>query len=259
MRALVPDASAGDVQYFRVLLDIDCDGEVSYDDFVNAIKDAIAAGEMIVNQDVSPELVAVLKLLNEYVASNNISLAQAFDQFDENKTGYLTHSNLMRMLKTCVPNLSPAERRSLATHLRAMDADGDGRVTLAEFYQAFRLTDLKIIGGSDFSSAIVPYPTSAQAAESFRMVDAAAGGSMREQASEVALVRQQLRDAKAQCAQLEQALKKERESGVALPHGNRGAFPTSLWASFRGKSNLRGSARVCCRSGTTRRSLLSAR
>ena len=53
------------MQYFRVLLDIDCDGEVSYDDFVNAIKDAIAA-EMIVNQDVSPELVAVLKLLNEY-------------------------------------------------------------------------------------------------------------------------------------------------------------------------------------------------
>ena len=235
VRALVPDASAGDVQYFRVLLDIDCDGEVSYDDFVNAIKDAIAAGEMIVNQDVSPELVAVLKLLNEYVASNNISLAQAFDQFDENKTGYLTHSNLMRMLKTCVPNLSPAERRSLATHLRAMDADGDGRVTLAEFYQAFRLTDLKIIGGSDFSSAIVPYPTSAQAAESFRMVDAAAGGSMREQASEVALVRQQLRDAKAQCAQLEQALKKERESGVALPHGESGGVSNLSVGELQGE------------------------
>ena len=43
IRALLPDATAGDVQYIRTLLDIDSDGEVSFTEFVNGVKDAIAA------------------------------------------------------------------------------------------------------------------------------------------------------------------------------------------------------------------------
>ena len=61
-----------------VLLDIDSDGEVSFTEFVNGVKDAIAASNNTHNKS-SPELSAVLKILTDYVSSRGISLAQAFD------------------------------------------------------------------------------------------------------------------------------------------------------------------------------------
>ncbi|ACO65875.1 predicted protein, partial [Micromonas commoda] len=110
IRALLPDATAGDVQYILTLLDIDSDGEVSFTEFLGA----------------------VLKILTDYVSSRGVSLAQAFDEFDSAHTGFLTHNGLIAMLRKLIPNLSNAELKHMAHHLRQMDADGDGRVTLAE-------------------------------------------------------------------------------------------------------------------------------
>jgi Ca2+-binding EF-hand superfamily protein len=38
VRALLPDSTAGDVQYFRALLDVDGDGQVTFAEFVSGIK-----------------------------------------------------------------------------------------------------------------------------------------------------------------------------------------------------------------------------
>ena len=147
IRALLPDATAGDVQYIRSLLDIDSDGEVSFTEFVNGVKDAIAASNNTHDAPASqsPELGAVLKILTDYVSSRGISLAQAFDEFDSAHTGFLTHNGLIAMLKKLVPNLSNAELKHMAHHLRRMDADGDGRVTLAEVYQALRMSEVCLL------------------------------------------------------------------------------------------------------------------
>ena len=70
----------------------------------NAAKDAKTTGH-------SPELNAVLNTLKEYMVANNLSLVQAFHQFDEGNTGYLTLSDLMRMLRKLVPNLPSQAQR----------------------------------------------------------------------------------------------------------------------------------------------------
>jgi len=234
IRALLPDATGGDVQYFSMLLDINCDGVVSYNEFVTTIKEAVAAGALVAAPETgtAPEIVNVLSILKDYIASKNVSLAQAFDQFDEGKTGFLTQRDLMNMVKTLVPALSPAERRHIIHHLRSLDADGDGRVTLAELYQAFRLSEVKRVGGA--SSATAPaYPTSAQAAASFDKADTSAVHQAK-QAGEVAFLRQQLQEAKARCGELERALETERESG-GKGGGNDGATASFSTGELQGE------------------------
>jgi Ca2+-binding EF-hand superfamily protein len=253
LRALMPDASAGDVQYFRMLLDIDGDGEVTFNEFVNGIKDAIAASNTTVHGQTaggSPELAAVLKILKDFVTSNGISLAQAFDQFDQGKTGYLTHSDLLGMLHTLVPNLTAAERKHVVHHLRALDADGDGRITLAELYQAFRMAEVKRGKPEPPQAARAPAPpppqqvwgapqhTSYGGGGGGVSVDAAEMANLREAASEVTYLRQQLRDTKALCAELEGALTRERDTALPqypFPDGGDGGETTFTAGELQGE------------------------
>jgi len=236
LRVVMPDASAGDVQYLRMLLDLDGDGNITFDEFMNGIKDAIAASNTTAHGKTagsSPELAAVLKILKDFVTSNGISLTRAFDQFDQGKTGYLTHYDLLGMLRTLVPNLTGVEIRHVVHHLRTLDADGDGRVTLAELYQAFCMAEVKHVKPEP-QAARQPPPAPQQAwgasdpHASYSEGGGGAGGrggvggadmaemaNLREAAAEVVYLRQQLRDTKALCEELEGSL--AREHDTALP------------------------------------------
>jgi len=168
--------------------------------------------------------------IKDYITSNSSSLAQAFDQFDHGKTGYLTHHDLLQMLRTLVPNLTAAETKHFVHHLRALDADGDGRITLAELYQAFRMAEVKRVKHepappSQPARPAMAAPQQAWGAEqpSYGFggnsggggnVNAAEMANLREAASEVAYLRQQMRDTKALVSELEGALKRERETAI---------------------------------------------
>ena len=122
IRALLPDATSG-AMTIRTLLDIDSDEEVSFTEFVNGVKDAIAASN---NTHDAPHVAIsgarrVLKILTDYVSSRGVSLAQAFDEFCAHRIPHpqRTHSDAQ-----AVPNLSNAELKHMAHHLRQMDADG---------------------------------------------------------------------------------------------------------------------------------------
>jgi Ca2+-binding EF-hand superfamily protein/DNA repair exonuclease SbcCD ATPase subunit len=220
IRALLPDATAGDVQYIRTLLDIDSDGEVSFTEFVNGVKDAIAASNNTHNKS-SPELSAVLKILTDYVSSRGISLAQAFDEFDSAHTGFLTHNGLIMMLRKLIPNLSNAELKHMAHHLREMDADGDGRVTLAEVYQALRMSEVKRVVADPSRLQIAAAPAAANTAEM---------ANLREQAGEVAYLRKQLSDTKALVTALEIDLKREKETAIVPKYPRNDDVSTSFSA-----------------------------
>ena len=248
MRALMPDASAGDLQYFRMVLDLDGDGQVTFNELINGIKDAIAASNTTVHgqtASTSPELAAVLKIFKDYITSNGVSLAQAFDRFDQGKTGYLTHNDLMAMLRTLVPNLTAAELRHVVYHLRSLDADGDGRVTLAELYQALKMAEVRRVKPEPPAAhplppaqpaawGAVPPPSHSPYGASMGADDMA---SLREAAAEVAYLRQQLADSKALCAELEGALKRERDTALPqypFPNGD-GNEPTYTAGELQGE------------------------
>ena len=225
IRALLPDATAGDVQYILTLLDIDSDGEVSFTEFVNGVKDAIAASNNTHDAPTSqsPELGAVLKILTDYVSSRGVSLAQAFDEFDSAHTGFLTHNGLIAMLRKLIPNLSNAELKHMAHHLRQMDADGDGRVTLAEVYQALRMSEVKriVADPSRLQLAVAPATNAAETSTT----------NLRENAGEVAYLRKQLSDAKALVTALEIDLKREKETATVPKYPRGDDVSTSFSAS----------------------------
>lgn len=251
LRVLMPDASAGDVQYFRMLLDVDGDGDVTFDELVRGIKDAIAASNATAHGQTagtSPELEAVLKILKDFVSSNGMSLAQAFDKFDQGKTGYLTHVDLLSMLHTLVPNLTAAEKRHVVHHLRALDADGDGRITLAELYQSFRMAEVKRVKPEPPQAArAAPPPQQAWDAPQHSPYGGSGGGvsvnaaelsTLREAASEAAYLRRQLSDTKALCAELEGALKRERDAALPqypFPDGGDGNETTYTAGELQGE------------------------
>ena len=120
--------------------------------------------------------------------------------------------------------ITAPETKHVVHHLRALDADGDGRVTLPELYQAFRMAEIKVVKpapaapkaaaaapgpGPGRSQAWAPEPTAAHggAGAGAGAVRGGGGGDggasasevahLREAASEVAVLRQQLRDTKA--------------------------------------------------------------
>ena len=144
VRALVPDASPGDVAYFGALLDVDCDGEVTYEELTRTIGEAVKAGAVVSAPERGPsrELLAVLDVMRKYLADFGFDLAEAFHRFDEDKNGFLTHPEIAKMTARLIPTLDAEELKHVVHHLRAMDADGDGRVTLAELYQCFRMSEI---------------------------------------------------------------------------------------------------------------------
>tara|TARA_B110000977_G_scaffold136810_1_gene173758 strand:- start:23770 stop:29397 length:5628 start_codon:yes stop_codon:yes gene_type:complete len=223
IRALVPDVSNGNIEYFSALLDIDCDGEVTYDEFVKNVRNAVAEG----SSTTSVEVTDVLKTLREYLETHSISLMQAFDQFDSSKTGYLTHSSLMSMCKILVPTLGAAELKLIANHLHSLDMDGEGRVTVPSLYQSFQASTVKVVGGS----AMVLHPTADQAAWSFNK---RTNRHPVAQASEVAALRKQLNEAQARCAELDRALKKEQQSALPMP-GSAGHVTSYSTSELQGE------------------------
>ena len=80
--------------------------------------------------------------MRKYLADFGFDLAEAFHRFDEDKNGFLTHPEIAKMTARLIPTLDAEELKHVVHHLRAMDADGDGRVTLAELYQCFRMSEI---------------------------------------------------------------------------------------------------------------------
>ena len=141
LRAILPDASAGDVQYFRMLLDLNGDGEVSFAEFCDGVKEAIAEAKHAAPNE--SEMSAVLKTIKQKLAIGGVNLSVAFGKHDKGRTGYISHHEALSMLRSLVPSLTTSNLRQLVHHLRAADAENVGRVTLPELFQILGMSEIK--------------------------------------------------------------------------------------------------------------------
>lgn len=221
LRAILPDASAGDVQYFRMLLDLNGDGEVSFAEFCDGVKEAIAEAKHAAPNE--SEMSAVLKTIKQKLAIGGVNLSVAFGKHDKGRTGYISHHEALSMLRSLVPSLTTSHLRQLVHHLRAADAENVGRVTLPELFQILGMSKIKRVATPSGPSNAVAVMTPGSYGGGGG--DPAELANLREAASEVAYLRQQLRDSKALCDELEASLKRERETNVPqypFPSGGDG-------------------------------------
>ena len=139
---ILPSASNHDMHYFRVMLDVDGDGVLTFDELLGTIRDFRAAGvamEAAADETEPPE---ALRRLSDFMRHNAADVRAVFDACDLDGSGYLEYPELWRMVGDLVPSATTLERRSLLAGLWSADVDGDGRVSYDELLRALRLVNV---------------------------------------------------------------------------------------------------------------------
>lgn len=173
LRRLMPEVGGEDVRYFMTMLDLDGDGALTYEELMEGIRACMTTGSKSHQADIR----TVLATLKDYMKENNLTVAEAFRKFDKQKRGNLarraavlhticslsprpsapsfflvTHArscpsaavpqdlrDLSLMFAELLPGISNEYRRKLLAHLRSLDTDGDGYVSLWELKMALQM------------------------------------------------------------------------------------------------------------------------
>lgn len=155
LRTIMPEVSGEDVAYFMTMLDLNGDGELTYDELLNGVKECLVAGRSAHQADIN----AVLSRLKEYMRAEGLTVVQAFKQFDKDGRGNLNMANLAHMFRKLIPDLTDNDLRKLLAHLRSLDTDGDGHVSLWELRQALQM--LRVVRVKPQTVISVAAPSSA--------------------------------------------------------------------------------------------------
>lgn len=143
--ALLPDATEAQLRYFQVMLDYDGDGRITYEEFVQAIRDCRSAGAAARGKD-SVELADVMAKAAAAVAGDRQRAWDVFQRFDADEDGVLDSRELARFFKAVLPGLTAAEVRMLLAHAYELDVNGDGYLDFNELLLALRAVSIQLPG-----------------------------------------------------------------------------------------------------------------
>lgn len=138
MRELMPTVSGADVRFFMRMLDCGTGVELTLEQLVAAIKECIRAA----SEQAEPALEQVLQRLRRVGAQ---AVSSAFHEIDKDRTGFIDHGELARMLRRLIPTADSFEQRVLMQAFRDADMEGSGSVTLAGFLQFCAMVKLKVV------------------------------------------------------------------------------------------------------------------
>lgn len=138
LRELMPNVSGADVRFFMRMLDCGSASELTLEQLVAAIKECIrAAGEQA-----EPAQEQVMQRLRRVGV---VAVSSAFHEIDRDRTGFIDHGDIARMLKRLVPTVDTFEQRVMMQAFRDADMEGSGSVTLAGFLQLCGMVKLKVV------------------------------------------------------------------------------------------------------------------
>eukprot|EP00854_Cymbomonas_tetramitiformis_P028280 gene28280-35035_t len=189
------------------MLDVDGDGEVTYKELIHAIKEGLAAssaakerGNAATNQ--------VLHRLADYIRGDKASAEKVFRHFDKDSSGYLNRGELLRLTRQVLPGITPQEQRLFLSHMQSVDANGDGKISFHELLKALKLIPRSIrpragAGGGAAGGGGDGYDVSDDRRVQVLQDEVAA---LRHKLAEIPRLRRELADAKAACAELEEAV-----------------------------------------------------
>lgn len=86
LRRLMPEVGGEDVRYFMTMLDLDGDGNLTYEELMEGIRACMTTGA---DKSQAAEIRNVLVTLKDYMKENQLTVAEAFRKFDKHQRGNL--------------------------------------------------------------------------------------------------------------------------------------------------------------------------
>ena len=147
IQRIIPEVTPEETEYFQIMLDVDGDGQVTFDGMLQTIKEVRATGVSMKAHTSEEEVPEVMLKLQTFMAINHVDARTVFEACDLDNSGFLEYPELNEMIKTLVPGVTPSEHRHLLAGLRAADGNHDGCVSYHELLRFLRLVNLKITEG----------------------------------------------------------------------------------------------------------------
>eukprot|EP00854_Cymbomonas_tetramitiformis_P004624 gene4624-5665_t len=124
---MMPEVKRRDIRYFRSMMDIDGDGRVSFQELNEVVKECRHAGSLARSKQ---EMMIDLKRdLRRLVRNSRREAVRVFNEFDVDRSGFLEHSEVVRMIRFLKPQVTTADLRYVMANLYLVDLDEDGRIS----------------------------------------------------------------------------------------------------------------------------------
>ncbi|GAX77103.1 hypothetical protein CEUSTIGMA_g4549.t1 [Chlamydomonas eustigma] len=154
LRQVRPNITDGEIYYFQVMLDVDGDGQIEYDEFMETVKVSLAAekGEA---GGMSARTRSVMDSLADKLGSTVSSTKRVFDDLDyeTGRKGFLVFPDFARFLSKVMPNLQAADKRSIVAYLNSLDLNHTGHIS---FTQLMRYMSKAPAGSVSPAVAVTP-------------------------------------------------------------------------------------------------------
>eukprot|EP00854_Cymbomonas_tetramitiformis_P002312 gene2312-3036_t len=143
VRKVLPHAHAGELSYFQVILDVNGDGRVTYQELIKTIKDCLAIGKTLCEKQ-SLEVDASLEQASKRILENQVSRQRVLKEFERDGSRGLLPRDVAQLVREILPSFADSNMRHLLLSLKSLDLDGSGRVQSADFMQTLRLVDIRL-------------------------------------------------------------------------------------------------------------------
>ena len=134
VRRVAPGAPAGVAGAVQAMLDADGDGRMTYAELTTGLRSILEARAEA--RTGSPAADAALARIAAFVRGDRDRLRRVFADLGGADDGQVTLPEAVRALKPLLPDLGPADVRHLVNRLMAVDVDGSGTLSFAEFAAA---------------------------------------------------------------------------------------------------------------------------
>eukprot|EP00899_Mesostigma_viride_P018669 jgi/Mesvir1/26803/Mv20568-RA.1 len=135
LRRLMPHVSDQEVRFFQIMVDVNNDNRVTFQELRQAMKESRMASMAVLAED-HADVRDVMTSLLRFIKENDMKVSQAFNRYDTNGDGAIDYAELLTLFRGFIPGLSARDLRFLASAFDVIDADGDGAVSLEELTMA---------------------------------------------------------------------------------------------------------------------------
>mmetsp|Transcript_6787 Transcript_6787/g.12687 ORF Transcript_6787/g.12687 Transcript_6787/m.12687 type:complete len:859 (-) Transcript_6787:302-2878(-) len=135
---ILPNVKRRELRYFRAMLDMDGDGKVSFAELNEFVKECKHAATLAREKRVT--LYELKNDMRKLVRNSRREAVRLFNEFDLNRSGYLEHGEVVRLVRFLKPNTSMADLRYLMANLYIIDEDQDGRISINEILHELGLS-----------------------------------------------------------------------------------------------------------------------
>ena len=161
IRQQMPEVSRAELLYFQAMMDVDGNGQVSYDELVKTAKQCLDASSKMGHNHLHPDVVKSLDKVSQKFITAPAAVKRAFDDADSKGTGSLDPNGLARFIKSLFPEMRQSDILHMLQYLSGMDMNGDGQLTYQELATCLHAVAPRVDGRQKINLGFTHEPSSA--------------------------------------------------------------------------------------------------